>query len=265
MGLLRIGANSSITNSTAVSLAGGTLDVSPIGGLVLVSNQQVNCNGSITGNLTASSSGTLTNILNFNLTQNTNNILNISGSLTLNGTPNISLTLNGSKPNGIYRLINYSGTIQGGGSFTLTPPAGSSETFVLNTSTPGQVNLVVSGAVVHNLTWVGGVNANWDQTTANWAGDATVFAPGDNVTFNDTGSTASPIDFVLNVAPGSITVSNTTKQYTIGDDSTSFGIVTSGGLAKYGTNELDFFTPGNNISGLSRHSGRNPLRWHRRT
>ncbi|HEY5297154.1 MAG TPA: autotransporter-associated beta strand repeat-containing protein [Verrucomicrobiae bacterium] len=249
-GTLKIGANSSLTNSTIISLTGGaTLDVSAIGGLVMNNdNNQImaNCNGNVTGNLMVSPN----NALNFNLTSTTNDILNVSGSLTLNGTPALNLMLNGSKPNGTYRLINYSGTIQGGGSFTVVPPAGSSETFTLNTSTPGQINLVVSGAVVHNLIWVGGINANWDLTTANWTGDASVFAPGDNVTFNDTGSAASPIDFVLNVAPGSITVSNTAKQYIIGDDSTSFGIVTSGGLIKYGTNELDFFTPGNNISGL---------------
>jgi fibronectin-binding autotransporter adhesin len=250
-GVLQIGANSSISNSALISLTGGTLDASLIGGLVLVSNQQMNCNGSIIGSLTASSSGTLTNILNFNLTPSTNDILNVSGSLTLNDNPNISLALNGSKPNGTYRLINYSGTIQGGGSFTVTPPAGSSETFTLNTSTPGQVNLVVSGAVVHNLTWVGDGSANnWDQTTANWTGNASVFSPGDNVTFNDNGSASPPIHFVLNVAPGSITVSNNTKQYQLGDDSTPYGIVTSGNLTKYGANELDFFTTGNNISGL---------------
>ncbi len=251
-GVLRIGANSSITNSTLISLAGGTLDASPIGGLVLnvASNQQMNCNGFITGNLTASSSGTLTNVLNFNLTPSTSDILNVSGSLTLNGNPNISLTLNGSKPNGTYRLINYSGTIQGGGSFTLTPPTGSSETFVLTNSAPGAIDLIVSGAVVHNLTWAGdGTANNWDTTSANWTGDANKFSPGDNVTFNDTGSSSPFIHFVLNVAPGSMTVSNTAKQYTIGDDSTSFGIITPGSLTKLGTNELDFFTAGNNISG----------------
>jgi fibronectin-binding autotransporter adhesin len=249
-GTLKIGANSSLTNSTVISLTGGaTLDVSVIGGLVMNNaNNQImtNGNGNVTGNLTVSTA----NALNFNLTSTTNDILNVSGSLTLNGTPNISLALNGAKPNGTYRLINYSGTIQGGGSFTVVPPAGSVETFALNTNTPGQVNLVVSGYVPHNLTWVGGVSANWDLTTANWAGDATVFAPGDNVTFNDTGSAANQIEFVLNVSPGSITVSNNTKYYTIGDDTTSYGIVTSGNLTKYGTNELDFYTPGNNISGL---------------
>lgn len=251
-GVLRIGADSSITNSTVISLAGGTLDASPIGGLVLnvASNQQMNCNGSIIGNLTASSSDTFTNVLNFSLTPTANDVLNISGSLTLNGNPNINLTLNGSKPNGIYRLINYSGAIQGGGSFTLTPPAGSSETFVLTNSAPGAIDLIVSGAVVRNLTWVGdGAANNWDMTSANWTGDASIFSQGDNVTFNDTGSVSPFIHFALNVAPGSITVNNTAQQYVIGDDSTLFGIVTSGGLTKLGDGELDFFTPGNNISG----------------
>jgi len=61
-GVLRIGANSSLTNSAVISLAGGTLDVTPIGGLQMNtanSQQMTNCNGGITGDLTASTGNTL--------------------------------------------------------------------------------------------------------------------------------------------------------------------------------------------------------------
>src|ERR1035438_6035597 len=82
-GTLKIGANSSLTNSTVISLTGGaTLDVSAIGGWVMNNaNNQImtNCNGNVTGNLTASTA----NALNFNLSPTTNEILNVTGSLTL--------------------------------------------------------------------------------------------------------------------------------------------------------------------------------------
>ena len=63
------------------------------------------------------------------------------GTLTLDGNPTLNLTLAGYKPSGTYRLINYTGTIQGGGSFNLVPPVGSSESFSIDTSVAGQVNL----------------------------------------------------------------------------------------------------------------------------
>jgi len=54
-GVLKIGANSSITNSSVISLVGGigTLDVSAVGGLVMNSaaSQGMNCNGTVIGNL----------------------------------------------------------------------------------------------------------------------------------------------------------------------------------------------------------------------
>ena len=249
-GVLRIGANSSLTNSAVISLAGGTLDITAIGGLQMNtanSQQMTNCNGGITGDLTASTGNTL----NFNVSPTTNDILNIAGALTLNGSPTLNVTLTGFKPSGTYRLINYTGTIQGGGSFTLSSPTGSSETFSLDTSTPGQVNLIVSGAV-NNLTWTGATDGDWDTTTPNWTGDASVFSTGDNVTFDDTGSSANPINFVANAAPSSITISNTVNQYVFGVLAlgTPPGIVTAGGLTKLGTNEVDFVTSGNNIGGL---------------
>ena len=251
-GVLQIGTGASIANSPLISLAGGTLDVSANGGLVLnvANNQQMNGNGSIIGNLTASSSDTQANNLNFNLSVSANDTLNISGSLTLSNNPTITLSLAGLKPNGTYRLINYSGTIQGGGSFNLIPPASSNESFSLDTNTPGQVNLIVSGAVVHNLTWVGDGSANnWDTTSANWTGDANKFSQGDNVTFNDGGSASPSINFAVNVTPSSIVVSNSTEQYIFGVIGNAPGIVMSGSFTKLGTNELDFATSGNNISG----------------
>ena len=166
-GVLQIGAGSSLTNASSIILSGAALDASQIGGLTLGTTQSVTCNG--TGNSTVIGNVTVpgTNALNFNFSATTNRILNVTGTLTLNGNPNLNIMASGYITPGTYQLITYSGSLLGSGSFNLVPPAGSTETFQLSTSTPGQVNLVVVGAV-YNLTWVGdGVNNNWDLVSTN--------------------------------------------------------------------------------------------------
>lgn len=241
-GVLRVQSAPVISTASFITLAGGTLDASPMGGLALNAAvpQTMNCRGSVIGGLTADSG----NVLNFSLTPTTNDILNVTGSLTLNGNPTLNLALAGFKPAGTYRLINYTGTIQGGGSFALVPPVGSSQIFSLDTSVAGQVNLVISG-VAQNLTWVGDGSANsWDTTTLDWNGP-TNFAIGDNVTFNDSGSAVPDIFVPAAVSPNNMTVSNTLQPYLFYGE----GISTFGTLTKLGTNNLAFTSPGNNFLG----------------
>jgi|GEM_PF-805350 len=105
--------------------------------------------------------------------------------------------------------------------------------------TSTRVGLTVT--VPKNLTWVGDGTANlWDTTSANWTGDATVFASNDNVTFNNSGSTAPPVDLVGVVSPNSITV-NANVDYTIGT-TTSGSIGGGGGLTKSGSGKLTLAT-----------------------
>jgi autotransporter-associated beta strand protein len=247
-GVIQIGNGSAISTAATISvLNGSTLDASPAGGLTLdTAGQNLSCNGTVIGNLTASTS----DAINFHLSATTNDILNVAGSLTLNGTPYLNLLLTGYKPGGTYRLINYSGTIQGGGSFNLIPPTGSTETFQLDTSTPGQVNLIVTGTT-YNTTWVGDGSANyWDTSSPNWSGTTNVYqAVGDNVTFNDSGSAVPDIYIVAPVTPNSMTVNNASKQYIFDGSSSTVGISTSGALTKMGAGELDFTSSGNNFSG----------------
>jgi fibronectin-binding autotransporter adhesin len=243
-GVLQIGSGLAVSNASVISLLNGaTLDTSPVGGLTLnpAAAQTMNCNGTVISGLTAATG----DALNFNVSASTNDILNVTGSLTLNGNPALNIAVSGFVPSGTYRLINYSGTIQGGGSFNLVPPAGSPESFQLSTTTPGQVNLMVTGSSV-NLTWVGDGSANnWDTSSPNWTGSSTVYADGDNVTFNDSGSAVPDINIVAAVAPNSMTVNNTSEQY-IFDGA---GISTPSSLTKAGSNELDFTSPGNNFTG----------------
>ena len=247
-GVLQIGSGAAVANAAVISLYNGsTLDASLAGGLSLnPAGQNLNCNGTVISNLAVSAADQLY----FNLSATTNDILNVTGSLTLNGNPNLNLLSTGYKAGGTYRLINYSGTIQGGGAFNLVPPAGSTETFQLDTSTPGQVNLTVIGTT-YNTTWVGDGSANnWDTTSLNWIGTTNVYqAVGDNVTFNDSGSAVPDIYIVAPVTPNSMVVSNTINHYIFDGSASSVGISTSGALTKMGTNELDFTSSGNNFSG----------------
>lgn len=241
-GVLRIQSAAAIDQASFLTLAGGTLDASPIGGLVLNASvpQTMNCRGTVIGGLTADTANTL----KFTLTPTTNDILNVSGALTLTGNPTLNLSLAGFKLAGTYRLINYTGTIQGGGSFNLVPPVGSSQIFALDTSIPGQVNLVISG-VAQNLTWVGDGSGNsWDTFTANWNGSA-IFSIGDNVTFNDSGSAVPDLYVPAEVIPNTMTVSNTAQPYLFYGE----GISTIGTLTKDGGNTLTLTSPSNNFTG----------------
>ena len=238
-GVLKLASSLAISNSAVITLAGSTLDASAIGGLALSSTifQTLKGSGAVVGNL-AATTGT-TNV--FNLTPTTNDILNVTGSLTLNGNPTMTLTLTGYKPSGTYRLINYTGTIQGGGAFAVVPPVGSAETFVVDTTTPGQVNLVVTG-IPQDLIWAGG-SGLWDTASANWTGTATIYSSGDNVTFNDSGT--SPVDVSLAVSPSLMMVSNNVVNYQFYD----LGITTLSTLTKKGSGTLEFTSPANNFNG----------------
>ena len=240
-GVLQIDAGSSLAAATNITLFGGTLDAGPIGGLTLAAAQTMNrCKGTVISNLTAATG----NILNFNLSTPTNDILNVTGSLTLSGAPTLNLTLASYKPTGTYRLINYTGSILGGGAFTLVPPGGSA-TYTLDTATPGQVNLAVTNPA-YNLTWVGDGSVNsWDSSSPNWTGAVTVYGDGDSVTFNDSGSATPNIAVATTVFPAAMTVNNTSKQY-IFDGA---GISCLGSLTKLGTNEVDFTSTTNNFTG----------------
>lgn len=243
-GVLRLATASSLASATVITLAGGTIDASPIGGLSLnpLVAQTLNCQGTINGGLTADSGNTL----NFNLTPTTNDILNLTGSLTVNGSPTLNLTLTGFKPAGTYPLIYYTGALQGGGAFTVMPASSGNQTFTLDTSTPGQVNLVITG-IPNNLTWVGDNAANyWDIYSPNWTNPAMTqfYVAGDNVTFNDSGSAVPDIYVFEPVTPSSMTVSNT-QTYTI----YGAGISTVGPLTKHGSGTLNLTSDANAISG----------------
>jgi autotransporter-associated beta strand protein len=243
-GTLALSGAGSFADSPSIDIRSGAfLNVTGVGGYTLNSlNLAVKGAGTITGNLTAgfgntiapgdSGTGTFNVAGELNLTggaltyELTNNPagandkiavvgnLNLSGSTTLNVLP-----LNGNLGSGTYNLMSYTGSLTGDATNLMLTgtPASARQTFALNSSTPNQINLVVTGSVA-NLTWVGGNNANaWDNgvTLNNWSGHAdNHFYDGDKVTFATSG-TATP-NIVGTVAPGQVDFTNGLgKNYTL--------------------------------------------------
>ncbi len=270
-GVLQLGPSGSISTSPGIYLQPtGTLDASPVsGGLTLYGTQTLGGNGKVLGNVTTSSGAiiqvgftnqygqqlTLSNSLTLGggetiqyiFSSTTNNVLNVNGSLTLDGTTTIQIFLPSEIASlGTNRLINYSGTPLGGGSFSLSTPVGTSQNFAIDTSVPGEVNLIVTGTPV-GLVWSGDGSADlWDvNNTANWNNQTAVFNNGDYVTFNDSGSATPDINVTTPVAPGTFSISNTAEAYTF-DGS---GIDVIGNFVKLGTNVVTFTSSGNDFSG----------------
>jgi autotransporter-associated beta strand protein len=101
----------------------------------------------------------------------------------------------------------------------------------------GPANLTWNDASGDNL-WNTTASSNWNNGSA-----TTVFHAQDNVTFNDSnGSASGRYAVTLNtlVSPGSVTVNNTTGNYTISGNGTIGG---TGSLTKMGTGTLTLSTP----------------------
>ena len=166
-----------------------------------------------------------------------------ANNLTLTGTTSIAINkLTGALASTTYTLINYTGTLTGNATnLVLSGAAGGTtrQIFTLDTTTtPGAVLLTVAGNSA-TLTWAGDGIANvWDvATTANFLNGAVAdkYFDGDLVTFDDNGSNVPAIALTGNLAPGTLTVNNTTKDYNFGGT----GVITGGtGLTKNGSGTL---------------------------
>lgn len=86
--------------------------------------------------------------------------------------------------------------------------------------------------------WIGGDVTNpsfWDTTTANWGTTDNLFFDGDATLFDDT-ATSFLVEMQSNVSPFSVTVDNTTNDYTL--TGSGVGILGSTGITKQGTGNL---------------------------
>ena len=236
-GNVLLNTGGSISNSSPVTLAGGTLSVGTVaGGFALNTNQTLQGNGTVAGLVTApagakiipggtGTGGTLAftgglvlngQPLTFDLgatpTSTNNDAVNITGApLTMNR--NTAITLNdlaGSLAPGIYTLLTYP-SLAGSGTLVL---ATNYSGCVLNVGATATTIAVGAGATT--LVWKGdGTANNWDPTTANWLNGAApaTYVQGNNVIFNDSGFDQPAIGITANLTPSAVTV-NAAQNYT---------------------------------------------------
>ena len=142
--------------------------------------------------------------------------LQVAGNLVNNGTLNVTVACSGgvSVAVGTYPLIRYTGSLTAGTLGAVTLPNGGAGTLVDN-GPAKTIDLSVTDAG-SPLVWNGGTG-DWDiAATANWSGPRKYFE-GDAVVFNDSSSGSAPyaVTLAVDVNPGSITVDNPTKNYTL--------------------------------------------------
>lgn len=228
-GTLNLTGNASAYTGT-ITLTRGRLNLNTtLGGNAVVSDGvTLGAAGTISGNLTvgATAGGTLS--------INTAAPLTVSGTTTFIGASKIVVPQ--LPPNGTYPLINYTG---------LVGPANVSidgsiyrKTVSLDTSSPGVINLIVSGSGL-GVTWTGATTGNWDiNTGANWSAGAgnITFLQGDDVLFDDT-SAVNTVALTGLVQPSSVTFNNTTATYSLTgfNNATINGIIGTTGITKNGT------------------------------
>jgi fibronectin-binding autotransporter adhesin len=227
-----------VQDSSGAKISGGTVGTA---GVLAFSN-----------NLTLNGGGTL----QFDLTNDTasgNDKLTVGGNLALGGVTTVavkSILPAGYATLGTYTLMTYTGSLTGNDTNLflqdLSAGVGSTrQTLSLSTAVLHQVNLVVTGAPL-NLTWKGDGSANaWDLVGAsNWNNNTQKFYNADNVTFDSVGASNSTVNLTSSdLAPNSITVNNSTQDYTF----TSYGaIVGATGLTKNGSRKLIIDNSGTN-------------------
>lgn len=169
----------------------------------------------------------------------TNDLIRVFGNLNVSGTNLLKFSLlDGLPGNGVYTLITYSGTFNGGlSNFALSGINGTL------TNPPGAIAIIVNAArPPATLVWTGnGANNFWDTgATVCWLNDG---APDrfyflDHVVFDNTGASNSLVTLAGDLTPGSVTV-NATAAYTF----TGNGRITgSTGLAKANAGTLTLLT-----------------------
>jgi autotransporter-associated beta strand protein len=268
-GTLLVNSPGVITNGAATVNSGATFGGSGAAASVTIANGATLAPGNsgvgaltVNGPLTLNAGTVSLNFYGPNVpTTNLNALLVVSNTFTVSATVNVSI-LSGNVAVGQYPLLRWTNSIPGAtfSAFNLVSIAPHVTAFLSNNVANSTIDLVVT-SVNQPLRWAAG-NGTWDiGTSSNWKdalGAATTYQElvgvGDRVIFEDTQSGASPITVTLNtsVSPGSVTVSNLTKNFTI---SGSGGVGGSGALTKQGSATLTLATVNSFSGGLNLNGG----------
>jgi fibronectin-binding autotransporter adhesin len=222
------GSTTSATNVASGATLGGT---GIIGGSMTAANGGTLAPGSRTGAIGALTiKGDLTlnpgSTLNYRFGQANvvggplNDLTNVNGHLTLAGTLNVATAPGGSFDPGVYRVIDYSGSLTDNGLAIGTAPAPASQLSV-QTSIAGQVNLIYTGGLTFNW-WDGGLPGNANNGVVDGGDGVWQSSAGNSNWTNELGSPngawANQGFAVFEGQPGTVTV----------DD--SLGPVTTSGM-----------------------------------
>ncbi len=165
---------------------------------------------------------------------------------------------------GLVTVNITSGTFAAGSSYPLIHWTGSgpanASSFALGISPGLTANLSVSGSTLYlNVSavsdiWAGLVDGNWDTTTANWIGHASIFANGDSVLFDDTAFN-NFVTVNAPVQPGSVLFNNSESfPYTVASSGAN-NIGGTGGLTKINNGSLTLFGGANTYTGATEIDG----------
>jgi autotransporter-associated beta strand protein len=243
-----------VTNGTALALP----NAGAIAGPLVLSGSTLDMSGSLNGTMAPASFSVTNSTLTLAIASNTGtNIatptINLGGSTSINIA---SLPLITAYPT-TYHLIAAT-SVNGSMNFTLgTLPTTSPPLTGSLSISGGSVDFVLTGGPppVHVLAWSGlnggSPDGTWDVgTTPTWLDSLstpTTFAQSDQVTLNDSAAGQTSINMAGPLPPGSLTVSNNTKTYTLGSSGKITGSVT---LNKRGSGTLILDeTGGNDFSG----------------
>lgn len=223
------------------NLAGGT--ILPGSAAIVVTNGTLNTllttNGTtlVCSNLVLVNSGG-SNVLQFSCGTNSDPVvplIDVTNDIMVNGTVTVNVDGTGLSV-GVVPLIQYNGTVGGGGTFALGVLEGGLG-YITNNTAAHQIQAVIlgSGAV---LGWRALINTNWDAVTSNWwelsNNVAAAFSSGANVFFDDT-TTNSLVNVTTTVVPFGVTFNNNSSNYVFGGGG---GISGFGGVAKLGAGSV---------------------------
>ena len=238
-----LGGNGALNTAAGTVLSG----VGAVGGPATVAGAfnpgPINGTGTFTGSnaMTFSSGSTLTFDLS-GANPSASDTVALTGNLNLNNNAVTANFIGVPQIGSTYTLFTYGGSLAGNFNPTVT---GSHYTLTLDTSSPGVVNLTVSGGSGANLKWTGATDGTtWDSTLINWA-DAVSAAPslffsGDNVLLDDsTGNSSLTIAAGISVYPAAITNNSDIISYIISGAGKISG---SASIVKQGASTLTIAT-----------------------
>jgi autotransporter-associated beta strand protein len=141
----------------------------------------------------------------------------VTGDTVLNGTNTVLLNPTTGVGAGTYDLVTYAATT-GTGSvlFANGLTTLGNATLAVNA---GEIQMTVGAGGLNNSVWIGtGSSAAWNTTNTFWTRNGTAtqtYVAGDFVTINDTATATTITGDTTSFAPASVTVDNTTKNFTI--------------------------------------------------